>query len=368
MKIGVITFHAAENFGSALQAFALCTILKRLGNEPELIDYRYTNDQKQYNCFRTHLYKKRPKAILGDILYFPFNFKRKCGFRNFRHNFFKETKIRYYDDDNLNDLNYQFDCFVCGSDQIWNINCLGSIVEPYFLGFASEDKKKIAYAPSMPSDISIEFYDDIKHLIDSLDYISVRESKTKELLKNKLGIDRKISVVLDPTLLLSAGDYVKIFDLKKTNGEYLFLYILGHDSQNTLIVDEAIRVANKHRLKIKYVYIRRIKKLIEAEYCLGIDPLGFLKLIYNARFVVTNSFHATVFSLLFGQIFLTFGRKGSESRALELLENVGVENHYFISNGNLWDEDQYDKIAVGDKLSAKADESIMFLKEALQTS
>lgn len=365
MRIGVITFHAAENFGSALQAFALCSVLRRLGNEVKLIDYRYTNDLRQYNCFRTNIYKERPKAILGDVLYFPYNFKRKHRFEKFRDKYFEMTETEYRDFDNLDALNNQFDCFVCGSDQIWNTNCLGCVVEPYFLGFASEDKRKIAYAPSMPSDINKDFYADVIRLVNDLSFVSVRELKTSEILKDKLGVDKDISVVLDPTLLLEEKDYIKTFDLQNDKGNYIFLYILGDDPQNILMINEAKRLASKHHINIKYVYIRRIKQLKTADFCLGIGPVDFLQLIYNARFVVTDSFHATVFSLIFGKIFLTYGRKGSESRTLQLLENVNLKNHYFSSQIGDWDEDDYDKEYVTAAIKKQAKESLCFLNDAL---
>lgn len=325
MKIGIITLHASENFGSVLQAFALQSYLSELGHEAYIIDYVYTNDYKQYGLFYV-----APgyilKSLVKDVLYFNRKVKRKKAFKEFSKRYLHLTVKRFFDSEDLSELNDEFDAFICGSDQIWNPNCLKKVVPAFFLDFVKEGKKKIAYAPSMPADPGEQYYEQIRKFINHLDSISVREKSSIEVLKQKIGIKKEITDICDPTLLLPGDFYINLFDLKSNRknygqGGYIFVYILGDIGASNQVIKEAINLHNMFNLPIFYVSNRTIKEFSEKEnrFLLGIGPRDFLMYIYNAHNIITDSFHATVFSILFNRDFISFGRSGSESRVKNLL-------------------------------------------------
>ena len=272
-KVGIVTFHAADNFGSALQAYALEDVLRNMGYEPEIVNILYAKDAEQYKVFRKKIYKERPKAFLGDVLYFPWNIKRKRAFQRFRDRNLKISKKIYYACvDNSQELNDCYDAFICGSDQIWNINCTQAFVPEFFLEFVSDNKKKIAYAPSMPAKVPGKYYKRLKNDIERIDAVSVRESEIIPYLINEVGIQKKILHTVDPTLLLDAENYIDSFHLKNRNENYIFVYFLDDKENKQELVSYAAKIARERHLKIKYVSQRRISAFIGKKYCLGIGP------------------------------------------------------------------------------------------------
>lgn len=337
-KIGIVTFHAAENFGSALQAYALERVLKDKGYSPEIINCILDEDMKQYRLFRTSIYKERPRAFIGDILYLKRNIQRKISFKRFRSNYLKiSTEIYHAGRDDLSCLNEKYDVFICGSDQIWNLNCTKGLVSDFFLKFVNDDKIKISYAPSMPTRVPERYYGELKKALKRFDAISVRENQTVEYLKNEVGVENDIIKTVDPTLLLDARVYIDTFKLVKENKKYIFVYILPDAEKVQDIIDYANKTAKKTGLKIRYVFMRKIKEFANQEYLLGIGPREFLQQIYNATYLITNSFHATVFSLQFEVPFCVFQRSGSKSRMIELLTALDMrKNIYFNDNDMEW--------------------------------
>lgn len=338
-KIGIITFHAAENFGSALQAYALQKVLEGYGFDVTIIDAILDLDMQQYSIFRTYLYLEHPKNIARDILHFHYTRKRKKNFKIFKKQYMNLTPKKYHlGKDSLEELNGSFDIFVCGSDQIWNLNCTNGFVPEYFLDFVKNDRKKISYAPSMPCEISSQYYEKVRKSINRIDYVSVREKQTVKYLCESLKIDKNISSVLDPTLLLDPNIYTHDFKLVENNEKYIFVYMLYDENKRQMekVVDLALELSKNKKLKIKYVYMNKIKKLSEAEFVLGIGPKEFLEMIYNAEYVITNSFHATVFSILFKKSFVVIKRMGSQSRMVELLHMIEMEKNLYSDSNSSW--------------------------------
>lgn len=367
MKIGITTFHKADNFGSALQAFALKRVLEKLNHEPQIINFEFEKDLAQYKLFRTHLYKERKQAFIADLYYYNRNLKRKRNFEKFRANYLPLTsKIYRFGKDSLQDLNSSFDAFICGSDQIWNLNCTEEFVPEYFLSFADDDKLKISYAPSMPAPVEKKYYNQIKKCINRLDTVSVREKWTIDYLHNEVNVNKEISHVVDPTLLLSSEDYLNSFNIQKENCDpYIFVYILGGRDQHSLVMSEINRIQEKTKCKIKYVCNRKLTGLNNTEYCLGIGPKEFLSLLYNASYVVTDSFHATVFSILFSKRLCVFARKGSSSRMKELLHTCNMDSCFF-ENGNIsWLNENVENRNL-EKLQELILPSLEFIKNSLK--
>lgn len=359
LKIGIITFHCSYNYGSVLQAFSLKTLLEKKKYVVNVIDFIYKKDFEQYNLFRTSVYSKNPKSFIGDILFLKKNYKRKRNFEIFAKKYFNLTKKKYYNYEDMKELNNEFDIFICGSDQIWNLDCTQGVEPAYFLKFVNKDKLKIAYAPSLAHVKFAKNYDeDLKKAINDLDYISVREESTLPLIQPLT--EKKVSVVLDPTLLLDQKDYELIIDQNKNESEYIFVYMLEYSV-------ELVKYCNEFSSKkgIKVIYIANNKfSGIKGENAFGIGPDKFLKYIKEAKYVITNSFHATVFSIIFNKKFVTFTTKRSSSRMVDLLDKLGIPECIYNENFNIDKDIDYDMVQK--KLIDMRKSSLEYLNKALK--
>ena len=190
----------------------------------------------------------------------------------------------------MKELNDKFDIFICGSDQIWNLDCTQGVEPAYFLKFASKDKLKIAYAPSLSHiKFSRNYNEDLKEAIKDLDYISIREESTLPLIQPLT--EKKVSVVLDPTLLLDQKDYELIISREKQKSEYVFVYMLEYNDE---LIKYCNEFGNKRRIKIIYITNSKFSG-IKGENAFGIGPDKFLKYIKEAKYIITNSFHCDSF-------------------------------------------------------------------------
>lgn len=358
-KIAIITFHYAYNYGSALQAYALKTLLERKKYEINIINFIYKKDFEQYRLFRTNIYYKWPKAFIADILFFNQNKKRKENFEIFAKKYFNLTQKRYYNYKDMKELNDKFDIFICGSDQIWNLDCTQGVEPAYFLKFASKDKLKIAYAPSLSHiKFSRNYNEDLKEAIKDLDYISIREESTLPLIQPLT--EKKVSVVLDPTLLLDQKDYELIISREKQKSEYVFVYMLEYNDE---LIKYCNEFGNKRRIKIIYITNSKFSG-IKGENAFGIGPDKFLKYIKEAKYIITNSFHATVFSIIFNKKFVTFTTKRSSSRMVDLLDELGISERIYNEKFNIDKDIDYDKVQ--EKLIDMRKSSLEYLSKALK--
>lgn len=358
-KIAIITFHYAYNYGSALQAYALQTLLERKKYEINIINFLYKKDFEQYRLFRTNIYYKWPKAFIADILFFNQNKKRKENFEIFAKKYFNLTQKRYYNYKDMKELNDKFDIFICGSDQIWNLDCTQGVEPAYFLKFANKDKLKIAYAPSLSHiKFSRNYNEDLKEAIKDLDYISVREESTLPLIQPLT--EKKVSVVLDPTLLLDQKDYELIISREKQKSEYVFVYMLEYNDE---LIKYCNEFGNKRRIKIIYITNSKFSG-IKGENAFGIGPDKFLKYIKEAKYIITNSFHATVFSIIFNKKFVTFTTKRSSSRMVDLLDELGIPERIYNEKFNIDKDINYDKVQ--EKLIDMRKSSLEYLSKALK--
>lgn len=359
-KIGIITFHCSYNYGSMLQAYALQTYVKSLGYDVKIIDFVMEQDFEQYKLFRTNLYKKQLKSLLADIVFFFPHFKRKRNFESFAKERFILTEKRYFSWKDLKELNSTLDIFICGSDQIWNIDCTHGIEPAYFLKFAADNKTKIAYAPSLAhTSFECGNKQELKELLNRFNAISVREESTIPYLQGVL--DERIQAVLDPTLLLSRQAYTSLINKKKKFFEkYIFVYFL---ETNEELVKYCEKLKDSTGLKLYYVSYKVNCGMNVGKNLFGMSPENFLLYIDSAEYVLTNSFHATVFSIIFKKKFCTFPTKRSSSRMVDLLKKLGLEQRIYSKNFDFNAEIDYDNVL--NKLNDLKKQSISFLNEAL---
>lgn len=323
MKIGIITFWTTkDNYGQILQSFALQQYLRNHGHEPFLIRYQDTvKDGAFFKWSRIFRYVLQlPKYVSWYINHKKQQHKAEqyqLSVANVDRRFvdFFLTNIKYteeiYTEESIRQNPPVADAYICGSDQIWAGDWA------YYLDFATDDKPKIAYAPSLGGITSFtpEYEQHMKNLLSRFSFIGMREQSGVEVC-HRLGRTDAVKVV-DPTLLLSKEDYDKVRIPTKHDKPYLLMYILGNPM--ACKVEEIYEYAKTRGLVVKYVTFGHADNYEHLYPQVG----EWIDLIANADMVITNSFHGTVFSLIYHTPFITIplnhGYERMNTRVEELL-------------------------------------------------
>ena len=323
-KVGVLTFHRAENYGSVLQAYALQKYLTdKLGIESELIDYIPSGQEEFYKLFVpiTNI-----RNLIGNILKLSIANKykkRKDAFQGFLNSNLAISKDKYSAFNKNSLLLNQYSLIITGSDQIWNTECAD-----FSWDYLLEDVhglKKISYAASMGGG-KISDYDRYKKCLEEYTSISVREQYASDVINQMFSNEKKIEVSLDPTLLLDKEDYNKIAAPRKIQGDYIFLYSVYHDDK---LLHTIRRMKKKWGMPIitlisrnnSYKVLLNGIKLANEE-----GPEDFLGYIRYAKFVLTNSFHGCVFSMIYGKEFYYLGDYRQDPRLKQLFTKAEIEH------------------------------------------
>lgn len=332
MKIGIIThFHKSINYGGVLQAYALCKFLNDNGYSAQQILYTHKSTPieaekrslrlifgKLKSRIERKLYAKRNKAVKARME------NAFCEFRNSIPHTEKE-----YTRENVAELSGEFDAFITGSDQVWN----PFWYDPsYMLNFVNAEKKRISYAASMGvSSLSDREREVFKKELNAFDGLSVREGNAATLLSDLL--ERDVTVTVDPTLLLTKETWDSILPERKISEKYVFTYLLGNGMKARKL---AKKFADKKGLKLVSIpdllgAYRKCDRKNGAELVFGATPADFISLIKNAEYVITDSFHASVFSILYHKNFFAFQRGGKikmGSRIHTLLQMFGCTDRF----------------------------------------
>ena len=335
-KTGILTlYYNNMNYGGLLQAFALPFVIqKHIGIPAEQIRYSQQNTD-------TDLCTSKSKKSLS-IYQLGINFFsaltsnkrsiRKESFLEFMNDIPHSRNI--YSHETIQQCNSNYEIFICGGDQIWNGEMVGEHLDVYTLQFVNQGLKKIAYSPSVAIlHMSKQVEDCLGKGLLGIDSISVREKSSLDILKRLS--DKKIEVVVDPVLLLNKSEWLEQSRPTKINGKYILCYLLG----DSITQRKAVEIISK-RLKLRIVTFPHIVNNVVRkcdlffgdikDYTSG--PRQFLDLINNAELVITDSFHACVFSMIFETPFIVFERnKPSEkgnmnSRIYDFLEEYHLEN------------------------------------------
>ena len=320
MKIGILSFHNANNFGAVLQNYALQTWLKMNGHEVETIDYHCENLEKAYRN-KPKIGKEMTKTeIWKSILVWCMNIyglmranRRFDAFRNQNINLSTATTRK-----DLEQLCRSYDIIICGSDQVWNESIVGNDYDVYSLAFYT-NAYKASYAASVGS---LPISETLLRNISQLDYITVRERSVSEFL-GKEGIKNRIAI--DPVFLLDSGNWEKT--RKKTICEkknYVLIYCVeGANLDKCITISERIK-KNRRVIAINPIGLKMITSKIRC--CNYAGPKEFLSYIYNADCIVTSSFHAVAFSLIFEKQFWVIPHKQTGQRVKDLLQDLRLEN------------------------------------------
>ncbi len=363
MKIYTITCHDVYNYGASLQAYALMKYLQLLGHDVEIIDYKPSYLSRHYALFGVGNPKYRKNFVLRlayNVLKFPgrlLALRKKKIFDKYQESHLVRTSKRYVSNDELKTYLPQADAYICGSDQIWNPLFNNGKDKAFYLDFAPADKRKIAYAASMAVDaIPSADCDFMRQQIARLDSVSVRESTAVALLSD-LGIEA--TRVMDPVFFHDKDFWTgELREKGKVYSQSGYIFVYDFD-KNTEIKSFAVEFAKKNGLKIVTAF-----KSDYATLSLNLkDPNDFLAAINNADFVISNSFHATAFSIILQKQFAVVGRKEKvNSRMLDLLKLVGLQNRVLTDD---FENVAIDYEKVEEALRMEIEKSKAFLEGAL---
>lgn len=367
MNVGLITFHAAYNYGSVLQAFATQKAVCDLGNHCEIINYRFRGQKDFYRLIRL---KYGLRITLSDLIQFPV-FKKKIIREQKFEKFINECLVlssEFSEPSELLESKLGYDIYLSGSDQIWSKYSSElyyedwDYIDPYLLKFTK--KKKIAYASSIGSMADTDL-NKIKPWISKYKHIAMRERSMADKLSRYLGTS--IEKVLDPTLLYQAEDYMNWFSLKLLQEKFILFYSLRGPKIVNKQRHDLIQLAKQTGLKIyaitPYCYFPNnnyYKNKIES----GVED--FLQLIMNAKLIITDSFHGTALSIVFNKNFYSICRGwDTDYRKNDLLTDLGITNRSVscISDCDITSKIDYKQ--VNEKLDILRMHSFDYLKNAI---
>lgn len=315
MKIGILTYHRAHNFGAILQAMATRYVIQKLGHEAYFVDYWPEYHAKRYEL-------KGPSVL--SIIRHPIRyiqFLRSKDNKLARINCFDEF-IKTNIDPFCKPISEEYDVVLYGSDQIWRKQReLNDFNEIYFASSQIKTKKRISFAASTDKLPQIEDYDKYKKLLNNFDAISVREDELFNICE-KLGYT--VSKLIDPTFLLDKDEWIKLLDIKKTNEDpYVLYYIM---KQGVFDLNNIKDFCNKKNLKLKVLHGYMIDKDDEENISIA-DPREMVSLIYNADYVITTSFHGLAFAINMEKQFFVSTDFGVD-RITSVLKEFDLEDRF----------------------------------------
>jgi hypothetical protein len=372
VRVGIVTFHAANSCGAVLQAYALCRTLAEFGCRPSVIDYR-----PKFIAARPTPMARRPAGIAEKVLrklrnrQFTESLKsvvRSRRYERFRRRFLPTTERTYWSIEELRADPPRVDVCICGSDQIWNQNLLGERLEldpTFFLDFAPPGVRRVAYAPSQGG---VPFPEDVRGqiaaLLEKFSAISGREDDVGANVRQLTG--REAPTVLDPTLLVQ--DYSAVTrSPRRAPRQYIAAFPLDYSPQFIACVRKARELLG---LPVVNIGARPLPGADFNRNCLG--PSEWLGWMRNASFVCTNSFHGTALSLVFRRNFAAFSfylRPANNVRMQGILQQIGLSERFVADADELADRGlcrrPVDYAAADPLLQAAVSGSRNYLKSAV---
>lgn len=360
MRIGILTYHNALNVGAVLQAYALQTVLTKMGYNCDIIDYR--------SAYLEEIYKNKKFSqikSIKDFIKWIFNARRekskRLKFEEF-NNQYQNLSEMVYTKNNIKDSNERYDTFIVGSDQVWNMNLNGNDTT-YLLDFVNENKRKVSYAASFGyKEVPQKYRKITQKGILRLNSISVRETAGKIIVEELT--NRHSEVVLDPTLLLDKEDWDSMDYKRLHHRDYILVYIIAATPS---ILEFAKELGKKHNCDVVCIHNSQLPKL-GVKNVRDCSPLEFLSYIKHAKYVVSSSFHGICFSIIFKkEFFFELDEKpnNNNSRIETLIGILDLWKRQIIK-GKCFDREQIDYEKVFEKLNFEKKKSYAFLINALK--
>jgi hypothetical protein len=381
MKIGIITLPFNNNYGGFLQAYALMTILKRMGHDVWFIDLQNKPYYHSNNIFSIHLDFLKiliKKYILRRNIssWIPKKYSRNEDIKRiitwqntqpFVDKYLCPKISPIYSSKELTYLidKFHFDAFISGSDQIWRPKYMGHFLKTTYFDFLKDRKeKRISYAASFGVDeweYTLKQTKECTKLIKKFSAVSVREESGVTLCKEYLGVDAQW--VVDPTILLNKEDYIHLIEeakIKQNAGD-LFCYILDEADEKHELVES---VAKQLNLMPFDMGLKKHHKKRECQILESVET--WLRGFYDAKFVITDSFHGMVFSIVFNVPFLCLvNEQRGGSRFTSLAKQFGLENRLIFSRKDFLVEEinkNIDWAFIDEQKAIKRNTSLNFLK------
>lgn len=364
-SIGIITTSHAINYGAVLQAYALLTSVKEANSyNVEIINYCGDEGVAGRYIYRSN---DHIKNLIWNVI----------AFANIKYRKNRKRLIKLFDEFKLERLgidgpllknkedvekNLSYDALICGSDQIWNLNLFQD--EVYFLRFEDKfpDMKYISYAASIADKMS---FDQERYIVQNLchfDRISVREREAAKRLSFLCG--RNVACVVDPVYLLTQEQWSDFADKiqKRIDGEYVLIFMISHADTDQKIID---KLCEKTYLRKVVINLHPIRYCRGDVYISNASPENFVSLIKNASFIITDSFHATSFSIIFNKEFYSIRRTNRNSRIENLFSIFSIPDRYVDISHNIV-RTKLDYKSINESILVERSKALEYLNIALE--
>lgn len=332
MRIALLSFHNAANYGAALQAYALQAFLERRGYDCEYINYQNQHRKNAYSMsflIKDSLSKGKFRSAIIYLLGSPFLNLRKRRFSKFYSGHLKTTKRVYETSEQAKALNSSFDVFVVGSDQVWNPTNNGHDTA-YLLDFVSDEKRKISYSSSFGLEYIPREYEKLYgDLFKRFYSIGVREKRGKELVKMVSGCDA--TIVLDPVLLFKKEDWLHLVKNKNKTGNYIFFYTNRKNQMSSFLSSYgSVGKGKKCHILSRNTPLRSFIKS-DQKVVYSMSPTDFINEINMAELVVSASFHCIAMAIVLHKPFVAIlvGDEGKDERIISMLSLLGLSERIY---------------------------------------
>ena len=357
MKIGILTFHRASNYGAVLQAYALTEVLRGLGADAQIIDYRCPEVEMCH--YPSNLFKR--ESLPAACIHYYGKQKKFGNFEGFRQRHLHLS--RRYDRETIGETCKEYDLFLSGSDQVWSKKYSGMDTTS-LLDFEEDPNKKYSYAASFGFTEFPEGTQEVyaRHL-QQFQAVSVREQSAVDLLRSQCGLDAFLS--LDPTLILGADKWMQLAKKPDIDKNYILIYRVQPPVH---LIEYAKKLSAETGCEIVYLNSSYTdhKELHHARFS---TPEEFVGWFANAEYVLTNSFHGTAFSIIFRRnLTVEIQTKQSlNTRSRDLLRICGLTERILPESYTDYTLGEIDWDLVSSKLETEKKSSIDYLKGLCET-
>ena len=366
--VGIITFHCSDNYGAMLQAYGLKTYLRSQGILADIVPYEpffligrnwlvpYAPVGNLYRSLRYSCWGMSSHIKMGRDF-----FRQKSNMKCFREKYLVEKrrrKLRW--PGQMRRLCYQY--YIVGSDQIWNPDITFGLRKVYFGGFKNRCKSRvIAYAASLGGSALLTKYEkEFSRMMNYIDVVSVREKDAVPYVEKYC--DKKVSVMLDPVFLLGEEFWreVEVLPEKK---HYILVYRTEENQEMIHYVKMLSEKTGLPVIELRSNYRGNAEKFM-VDYTAG--PSEFLGYIHKADYVITNSFHAIAFSIIYHKKFVAFQHSGAGERITNVLRYYGLEDRLYQGNINVKIDDMIDWDSIEKKIKKTASAAEEFLMKNME--
>lgn len=369
-NIIIVTFINSYNYGAFLQAKATLVLLSKLGFCARFLNYCNKEEEQQRKIFlfsNRYTFVYNIKRIIYKMWMGYYHRDILNGKKNFQTSINDLPKTKKYRNISEIESAEDIDIYICGSDQIWNPEICNGKIDPVYFAGLTKIRKRISFASSMgsytPKNCEMDL---LKKYLSSFDAISVRERFAQDIL-SVLKLDTIINVVLDPTLCLSSYEWHLLIEespktLHHLDEDYILLYFVTPRPKYQLIIDKI-----KEELNLKTVLVKNnnLKQLMVDSTVNNATPYDFVNMISNARFVLTDSFHGTAFSINFNREFLSIINEKNPERVRTLCIELGLEDRLISNTEEICKLKKINYSSVNMKLEKLRKSSVAWLKNAM---